>query len=353
MNSLASLIFPPLSVVYGAVTRARLTAFRRGWLATSRLAAPVISVGNLTTGGTGKTPLVEWICKAAARETGKKICVLTRGYGRPNPQSQVVVSDGVTILGSVSESGDEPYLLAQNLVGVAAVISNPDRLAAGNWAMKNLGSEVFVLDDGFQHLQLARDLDIVTIDATNPWGGGSSLPAGRLREPRSGVARADCVVITRTEQVENTAAINDTVRQLTSAIPILFSRMMTSGVRTLGGRVVDQTSLLAHPVAAFCGLGNPESFFSGVRCEGFKTAFTKAFPDHHNYTQSEVTGLVHEAKLKGAEALLTTAKDAIKLASFELAIPCYVLDIQISIDDEGRLVELIRNACSKATQPKP
>lgn len=347
MNPLASLILPPLSIVYSAVTRARLTAFRRGWLSTSRLAAPVISVGNLTTGGTGKTPLVDWICKAVARETGKKVCVLTRGYGRPNPQSQVVVSDGVEMLGSVRESGDEPYLLAQNLIGVAAVISNPDRLAAGNWAIKNLGSEVFVLDDGFQHLQLARDLDIVTIDATNPWGGGSSLPAGRLREPRSGVARADCVVITRTEQVENTSAIKDTVRQLTSTIPILFSRMVKSGVRTLGGKVVDQTDLLAQPVAAFCGVGNPESFFSGVRREGFKTAFTKAFPDHHQYRQADLDRLVNDANLQGVVALLTTAKDASKLSTVKVELPCYVLDIQISIEGERALVELIRKACGK------
>jgi tetraacyldisaccharide 4'-kinase len=347
MNPLASLILPPLSVAYGAVTRARLTAYRRGWFSTSQLAAPVISVGNLTTGGTGKTPLVEWVCKVVARETGKKICVLTRGYGRPNPQSQVVVSDGIKILASVLESGDEPYLLAQKLSGAAAVISNPDRLAAGNWAMKNLSSEVFVLDDGFQHLQLARDLDIVTIDATNPWSGGRSLPAGRLREPRTGLARAGCVVITRAEQVEHTAAIKNTVQQLTNTIPIFLSRMMTSGVRALGKQNVDKTSLLTQPVAAFCGVGNPESFFNGVRREGFETMLTKSFSDHHRYTQEDVAGLVHDAKVNGAAALLTTAKDAIKLANFDLGFPCYVLDIEISVDDDGQLVELIRNACDK------
>ena len=112
--------------------------------------------------------------------------MLTRGYGRSNPQSQVVVSDGNKLLASEREAGDEPYLLARNLIGFAAVVSNPDRVAAGEWAIKNLGSEVFVLDDGFQHLHLSRNLDIVTIDATNPWGGGSLLPYGRLREPRSG-----------------------------------------------------------------------------------------------------------------------------------------------------------------------
>jgi tetraacyldisaccharide 4'-kinase len=333
--------------MYSAVTRTRLIAYRRGWFSTSQLGAPVISVGNLTTGGTGKTPLVEWICQAVARETGKKICVLTRGYGRPNQQSQVVVSDGTKMLAGVHESGDEPYLLAQNLIGVAAVISNPDRIAAGNWAMKNLGTEIFVLDDGFQHLQLARDLDVVTIDATNPWGGGSSLPAGRLREPRDSLARAGCVVITRTNQVEKSAEIKDAVRQLTSAIPILLSRMVTSGVRTLGGQIVDKPTLITQPVAAFCGVGNPESFFEAVRREGCETALTKAFPDHYRYTQDNVARLVDEAKVSGAGALITTAKDAIKLATLDLALPCYVLDIQISVEDDGPLLELIRKACGK------
>jgi len=131
MNPFASLILPPLSAIYSGVTRARITAYRRGWFSVSKLSAPVISIGNLTTGGTGKTPLVEWVCVAVARETGKRACVLTRGYGRANPQSQVVVSDGKKLLASEREAGDEPYFLARNLIGIAAVVSNPDRAAAG------------------------------------------------------------------------------------------------------------------------------------------------------------------------------------------------------------------------------
>jgi tetraacyldisaccharide 4'-kinase len=348
MNPLASLILPPLSAMYTLATRARATAYRRGWLSVSRLAAPIISVGNLTTGGTGKTPLVEWVCKAVARETGKRICVLTRGYGRPNPQSQVVVSDGAAVLAGLLESGDEPYLLAQNLIGVAAVISNPDRLTAGDWAIKHLGSEVFVLDDGFQHLQLARDLDIVTIDATNPWSGGSSLPYALLREPRSSLSRADCVVITRTEQVADTASLKGTIRQFAEATPVLSSRMVVSGIRKLNqldGQSVDKADLVAGPLAAFCGVGNPESFFNQLRREGLTTVLTRTFPDHHSYSQTDLTGLVNEAKAKGATALLTTAKDAIKLSTLHLELPCYVVDIQISIDDDERLLLLIKNVC--------
>lgn len=345
MNPLATLILPPLSAIYSVVTRARMNGYRRGWFSVSKLSAPVISVGNITTGGTGKTPLVEWICVAVARETGKKACVLTRGYGRANPQSQVVVSDGNRLLASQREAGDEPYLLARNLIGIAAVVSNPDRLAAGKWAIKNLGSEVFVLDDGFQHLRLARDLDIVTIDATNPWGGGALLPYGRLREPRVGLSRADCIVVTRTEQVGDTVSLNESVQRFAGAIPVFTSRMMTSGIRGLNRESADNESLRAQPVAAFCGVGNPESFFNQLRQEGYTPVFRRTFADHHNYTQADLNRLTKEAKDHGARWLMTTAKDALKLVSLDLELPCYVLEIEISIDDDVRLMKMIQAVC--------
>ena len=349
MSPLASILLPPLSAIYSVVTRARVSGYRRGWFAVSKLAAPVISVGNLTTGGTGKTPLVEWVCNAVARETEKRVCVLTRGYGRTDPQSQVVVSDRTKLLASAREAGDEPYLLGQNLIGIAAVISNPNRLAAGEWAIKNLGSEVFVLDDGFQHLKLARDLDIVTIDATNPWGGGRLLPYGRLREPRAALSRADCVVVTRNDQVDDTATTTDTIQRLAGAITILSSHMVISGIRRLNGESVKKESLITQPLAAFCGVGNPESFFNQLRRESFPPLLTRAFADHHNYTQSDLDRLTNDAKSHGASGFITTAKDAFKLTSLELELPCYVLDIKISIDDV-RLIRMIHDA---ACQNRP
>jgi tetraacyldisaccharide 4'-kinase len=352
MNPAASLIVLPLSAIYGAVTRARLAAYRLGLLSVSRLAAPVVSVGNITTGGTGKTPLVEWVCRtidAVAHEgvrEGKKVCVLTRGYGRMNPKTHVVVSNGTELRASQLKAGDEPYLLASNLLGVAAVISNPNRVAAGDWAMEKFHSEIFVLDDAFQHLRLFRDLDIVTIDATNPWGGGL-LPRGRLREPLGGLSRADCVVITRTEQVEDIDSIREVVQRIAGEVPVLPSRMLTAGFRRLDGEPIDIADLLAQPVGAFCGVGNPASFFTHLRREGYQLEFTRTFPDHHNYKQSELDTLVGDAKARGAKSLLTTAKDATKLRSFNLGIPCCVLEIQISIDEEERLVDLIRKAIFK------
>ena len=350
MNPFASIILPPLSAIYSVVTRARISGYKRGWFSVSKLSAPVISVGNLTTGGTGKTPLVEWVCKVVARETGKRVCVLTRGYGRANPQSQVAVSDGNKLLASEREAGDEPYLLAQNLNGIAAVVSNPDRLAAGQWAIKNLGSEVFMLDDGFQHLRLARDLDIVTIDATNPWGGGTLLPYGRLREPRASLSRADCIVVTRTEQVQDRVSLTESVQRLAGAVPVFTSRMMTSGIRIINGENVNNESLLTQPIAAFCGVGNPESFFNKLRQEGYTTVFTRAFADHHDYSQADLNQLIKEAKDHGASGLITTAKDALKLAALELDLSCYVLEIKISIDDDARLMKMIQAACQPREQ---
>ncbi len=336
----------PLSAIYSAITRARLAAYGRGLLSISKLPAPVISVGNLTTGGTGKTPLVEWVCRRIANDE-KRVCVLTRGYGRVNPGTQVLVSNEAEILTDEREAGDEPLLLAQKLLGMAAVICNPNRVAAGLWAIENLGTQIFVLDDGFQYLRLARDLNIVTIDATDPWGGGSLLPQGRLREPPKSLSRADCVVMTRTDQQEDLDLIRGVVHELAGDIPVFPSRMLTTALRTFDGEPVVSP---VKPAGAFCGVGNPESFFNQLRRERYEPAFTRAFADHYQYKQTDIDALVREAKAHGAESLITTAKDAIKVRSLNFPIPCYVLEIQISIDDEDRFVQLIRNAISKAAE---
>ncbi|MDQ2975592.1 MAG: tetraacyldisaccharide 4'-kinase [Acidobacteriota bacterium] len=352
MKSPASVIMMPLDTLYGAVTRVRLAAYRSGWFSVSKLEAPVISVGNITTGGTGKTPLVEWVCRAISNESTnpgkhdeKKICVLTRGCGRVDPKLQVVVSNGAELLANEREAGDEPFLLAENLLGIAAVISNPDRVAAGQWAIGNLNTNVFVLDDGFQHLRLSRNLDLVVIDATNPWGGGRLLPVGRLREPLKGLTRADCIVITRTDQVEDLTSLINDIHRVVGDVPILSSRMITSRLSTVNGKTIDNAHI-KRPVGAFCGIGNPESFFNHLRREGYPLSFTRAFADHHNYNQAELGILVKGAKARGAEALFTTAKDATKIRCLDLDIPCYVVEVEISIDEDRRLVNMIRDATS-------
>lgn len=330
-----SVVLPPLSALYGAVTRTRLSLYRRGTFRTTRLERPVISVGNITAGGTGKTPLVEWIARTIAG-TGNKVCVLTRGYGRENPHRQVVVSDGQTILATPTEAGDEPYLLATNLLGSAAVICNSDRISAGRYAIEAFGTECFVLDDGFQHLRLARDLNIVTIDATNPWGNGRLLPYGRLREPLSGLNRADCVVLTRCDQANNleqTANLETLKTQIRSFIrrrPLFESRM----------RALHRPQTTG-PVAAFCAVGNPYSFFAQLRTSGYELVLEKAFTDHHAYTQNDVGDLVAAATRAGATSLITTAKDAVKLNSLSFPLPYHVFEIEIAITDEELFTNLL------------
>jgi tetraacyldisaccharide 4'-kinase len=336
-----SIVLPPLSLLYGAVTRTRLSLYRRGTFQTTKLDRPVISVGNITTGGTGKTPLVEWVTRTIAA-AGKKVCILTRGYGRKDPHLQVIVSDGYGVLASPTEAGDEPYLLATKLTGLAAVISSADRIAAGREAIKDFGAECFVLDDGFQHLRLARDLNIVTIDATNPWGGGSLLPYGRLRETPEGLSRADCVVITRCNLVDSVDALRQDILRLTGERPIFESQMR--GVRVTPLKNESNGLVAPARVAAFCAVGNPTSFFANLRQAGFELGLEKSFPDHHVYSQDEIDSLIQAAKETGAESLITTAKDAVKLRTLSFSIPCYVWEIEISIANEAALAQLILEA---------
>lgn len=341
MNSSVSLFMMPLGVLYDVITRARKAAYRNGLFTVYRLPAPVVSIGNITTGGTGKTPLVEWACRVLAKD-GSKVCVLTRGYGRANPEMQVVVSDGSRILTDERQAGDEPFLLGGKLINVAAVIANADRVAAGHWAIQNLGANAFVLDDAFQHLRIARDVDIVTIDATNPWGDGQLLPHGRLREDVDGLSRAHCIVITRADQVETVDELRTSIQKHTSA-PIFTSRMVTASLQTIHGEPAHQNTLTSASVAAFCGIGNPASFFTHLERAGARVVFTQAYRDHHVYQQNEIDQLTEKAKAAGATVLVTTAKDAVKLGALHFELPCFKLEIEIAIDEDEQLAGFIRS----------
>jgi tetraacyldisaccharide 4'-kinase len=347
-----SLALAPLSLVFGALTRARSRLYRSGVFRTERVGAPVISVGNLTAGGTGKTPLVEWVARAVAGE-GLRPCVLTRGYGREDEGRRVVVSDGARVLAGVSEGGDEAVLLAESLSGAASVVSDRDRVGAARWARGALGAQAFVLDDGFQHMRIARDLDLVTLDATAPWGGGRLLPWGRLREPVAALARADCVVVTRSDLSPDLERLRAQVARLTDA-RVVVSRVRTRGLRRIGdaaqresARGVAESPAASGPVAAFCAVGNPRAFFGQLRKEGFDLRHTRSFPDHHAYSRAEVETFAREAERAGARALLTTAKDAVKLRSQAFPLPCYVVEIELEFDGEDALRRLVKDTLNQ------
>jgi tetraacyldisaccharide 4'-kinase len=349
MNRAAILALTPLSVAYGTGVRLRNRLYQQGILKSSDIAAPVISIGNLTSGGTGKTPLVAFVAGQLAA-VGQQVCVLTRGYRRQSA-GRVVVSDCEQVLADVKTAGDEALLLAEKLQGQAAVIADKNRVAAARWAIENLQSNTFILDDAFQHQQIRRDLNILTVDATNAWGNRRILPAGILREPISELSRADCVVITRANQSAHVDQLRNEINQLSPGTRIFTSQMQVSAVRPLkpAGDSFEPLMNQAPPVAAFCGIGNPSSFFSLIHLRGLTLCHTHAFADHHNYLQSDIDRFVKDAIARGAEAIVTTAKDAVKIATLELAIPCYVIDIAIEIHAREHFLRYLAVAIDRAS----
>ena len=346
MNRAATIALTPLSGLYGLVVDRRSAWYDRGVFRRHRVSVPVISVGNVTAGGTGKTPLVEWIARTLAAE-GLRPCIVTRGYRR-KAKGRIVASNGTEISATLEEAGDEAFMLAESLKGKAAVVCDVDRVAGASWAIENLKSDVIILDDGFQHRRLARDLDIVTVDATKPWGNGNLLPAGTLREPLAALSRADCFVITRADDTVQTAALRAELRKLNAEAPILASVVKLSQVRALANGPDAPLDPKGHAIAAFCAIGNPESFFALLKRAGFEMKYERAFRDHHRFRQSDLDRVEDGARKAGAELLLTTAKDAGKLRELKLGMPCYVVEIAIDIapsEDFRRLLTTAIESC--------
>lgn len=348
MNRVASVALSPLGGLYGVAMKARRGLYRRGLLSKQGVAVPMISVGNLTMGGTGKTPLVEWIADWLAAAT-RHVCILTRGYGRAHPKQRLVVSNGAEILSDAEQAGDEAFLLAERLKGRAAVISDADRGSAALWAIQNLGSDVFVLDDGFQNLGLARNLDIVTIDATNPWGNRRLLPAGILREPPNELARADCIVLTRVEEAHRIQELEREINELSKGRPVFRSRMKILGLRPVSivGERLSAEEIKASTATAFCGIGNPQSFFDQLRGCDYDLGYAEIFRDHHVYAQADIDRVVRASLAAGARAILTTAKDEVKLRSLRFDLPCYAVEIGIEIEEEEQFRSLLENSLRK------
>ena len=305
-----------LSPLYGSVICSRNALYDCGLLRSHRAAVPVISVGNLTTGGTGKTPFVVWVVETL-RSLGLNPGVLSRGYGR---------ADG-------AEKNDEGALLSEGLAELPQV-QRADRVAGAS-ALVALGADVIVLDDGFQHRRLARDLDIALIDSTRPWGLAAAapdvaplealLPRGLLRESPKSLARADAIVLTRCDQSE-LAAQEDIQRRIESCAPnVPVARAVHSPVRVVTAEGEEEPGWLDG--RAFCllsGVGNPDSFEATARALGAEVRAVHNFADHHDYKLEEVEGLCEE----GAE-LLVTAKDAVKLRA--LGVSCASLEVEIDI----------------------
>jgi tetraacyldisaccharide 4'-kinase len=321
--TLAEILLTPFSWVYSGVARARAAAYRSGILQTQRLPGTVISVGNLTTGGTGKTPMVLWIAEQLVAG-GRRVGILTRGYrGARESDHASHAEAGAT--GTVTS--DEVRILKSRLGDSVAFGVGASRYEQG-LRLARWGIDTFVLDDGFQHMRLARNTNIVLVDATNPFGGGRVLPAGRLREPRSALSRADIVVITRAAA---SPAIEAVVRRHCSA-PIFYVQMALEAVQEIGGA----GNRIVPPVGpetrwfVFSGIGNPSAFATNLKEWNFSVAGTKTYPDHHKYTPADIREISSAALAAGATKLICTEKDRFNLPpGAEFGMPVYFCSIAV------------------------
>ncbi len=300
-----------LSKIYSVIIRLRNILYDKHILTVHRAEAVVISIGNITAGGTGKTPLVEWLYNEITKNTkGKsKIAILTRGY-KTTQNSKLKTQNYI----------DEPALLAENCPDVNVVI-NTKRVIGASEAIGKYNSNVLIMDDGFQHRRLARNFDIVTIDATCPFGYGKIIPAGLLREPLNSLKRANAAVITRCDQVSETklTEIENQLRNIKPQLPIARSIHAAVYIKTIDNRKISLDEYKNRKIFAFCGIGNPDSFIKTLINMNYNVAGSKIYDDHHNYTDSCLADLSKQSQNLGAEIMLTTQKDFTKIRLLESA----------------------------------
>ena len=299
-----------------------------------RLAGPVISVGNLSVGGTGKTPVVAAIAQWLV-DAGERPAILSRGYGRADAaDGVVVVSDGRSILAGVERAGDEPLMLARQ-VPRAAVCVSPDRHLAGTLAERQLDCTVHVLDDGFQHLELARGLDVL-VTTIGEIPTGRVLPMGRLREPIDAASRAHVLVVT--DATAGAASAEAWTLGISQSCGAARSLAAPVAIATESG---NHDSVPAR-VIAVAGIANPQRFFDALKAAGHVIAGEMAFPDHHRYTAADVAAIGAKMQALDAEAIVTTDKDAVRLETLELPMPAYRVPLTIAFDPPDVLFASVR-----------
>ena len=311
----------PLAWLYGAAVGIRNHYYDR--VEAKKLPVPVVSVGNVTVGGSGKTPLVATLAKELlAREF--PVAVISRGYGREGHAPFVLVSDGKEVLVDAREGGDEPVELARKIPALVVAVG-ADRVRAAETLLAKLGRHVILLDDGFQHRRLARDVDLVCFDCTESESSLHLLPAGRLREPLRNLKRADAVVLTRWSESCRTPELGD--------VPVIRAISRVVGFTRLGGEgdLLDAGAFHDETVSLALGVARPERVREILDAH---IAHVVARRDHHRWSEAELREIVDEAKAKGARALLTTGKDAVKMSlPASASLPVYRIDVETEILD--------------------
>lgn len=316
---------------YGAAIHARNWAFDSGWNESISVGVPVVSLGNITTGGTGKTPMVAYFAEML-RNRGYRPGIVSRGYRSLTDQTN-----------------DERLVLEQLVSGVPQVL-NRDRVAGANTAIQEHGCDVVLLDDGFQHRRLRRDLDVVLIDATRPWGFGHLLPRGLLREPLSSLRRADLVLITRCDQVsgDELTAIRQTLLKYRGTSDVVDIRFVPRQLRNVRGDVRSLSLLKTEKCLPFCGIGNPEGFRRMLAGLGVAQP-PVVFPDHHHYQSADVMRLAQQADEANASVCVTTQKDLVKFAESQLSDrPLWAVEIAAEVTSGVELMDHALNSVPHA-----
>ena len=328
-----------LSFLFAFVVSVRYLLYKAGILRRYPLGIQVISIGNVTAGGTGKTPVTELFARTLAAK-GRKVAILSRGYRRKEASwwqrmfTQVidpplVVSDGKRVRLDSAVGGDEPYMLASNLPGVAVVVDR-DRVKAGRYAIKRLGCDTIILDDGFQYQRLKHSVEVVLVDATNPFGNGNMLPRGILREPVRHLKRADIIFLTKCRgDVSETIA---EIRKYNKKAEIVKCSHSPKVLKDVWSREEFPLSWLeGKTVCTLSGIASPKGFENSLRHLGAKVVWCERYADHHRYDSSEILYALNRTADMGSDALVTTEKDAVRFPRFE-TVPVKCLYLRIAID---------------------
>ena len=333
------------SYLFNGIVQLRLWLYRHRIFHDHPLGCLVVVVGNLTVGGTGKTPVVEMFARAL-RDRGRKVAILSRGYkskappfwkkwwfalthtAEPPPR---IVSDGTTVLLDSELAGDEPYMLARNLPGVVVLVDK-NRVKAGAYAIKQFGCDTLILDDGFQYLPLKGRLNLLLVDKTNPFGNGFLLPRGILREPVKHLSRASYIFLTKSKGRRD-EELEAVIRKYNPGAEIIECGHKPQYLQRIGhGERRALADLRGKKIAAFSGIAAPESFEAFLRETGANLVSKRQFFDHYRFTPEDLTEVFAEAQRAGAEFVVTTEKDAVRIAAdAQFPLPCYYLRLEIEI----------------------
>jgi tetraacyldisaccharide 4'-kinase len=334
-----------LSFPYRVLVHFRNWGYRNRILKSQKLSVPVISVGNITVGGTGKTPVVHLLARYY-QKLGKKVVILSRGYKRKNNHPIILVSDYTKVLVDWETAGDEPYQLAQSLPGVAVIVGN-ERKITGDYAIQELHPDLIILDDGFSHQQVSRNLNLVLINSTRPFGNDYYLPVGLLREPISSLHRADIILLTKTKPGKNYSDVISQIQKIKPSILIFTAKIVPVKLIEISNLIEHPISvLIREPIIAFAGIANPAPFKDILlELEAEVKSFI-TFPDHYIYSENEIQYLLEQAEQNQCKYLVTTQKDAVKLRNvlakfLELQHRFLTLEIEYEIQNAAEFFSVL------------